>query len=242
MSYPAFRQWAIDNWYLLPVFLVMAAIVFVLLRLQSSLRTRSAGEIERLLVVDPALCAERLENNKLFRTVFRRPLIELWKLQAYMQLGQDENIDRTLAKLSDMKLEPRDRIEFYQQSLSYYAVMGRKDEALAARDSLRRFVYKAKAQDTEPYSTMLEEADIIVGVYIEHDTALIKKLTGKAEHTRDDVSRGIIQYRIAKLAYYKGDAKLLETYLSRAGKNLKGTAYEEIIEKAKTDPSILEIK
>lgn len=242
MDYNAFRQWAADNWYLLPVFLGMAAVVFVLLRAQNSLRERSAAEIERLLVVDPALCAERLENNRLFRAVFRKPVIELWKLQAYMQLGQDEKIDRTLARLADMKLEPRDKIEFYQQSLSYYAVLGRKDEALAARDSLRRFVYKARAQNNEPFSTMLEEADIIIGVYIEHNTALIKKLIGKAEHTKDNVSRGIIQYRIAKLAYYKGDDKLLETYLNRAEKNLRGTAYEEIIGKAKTEPSILEIK
>ncbi len=242
MDYPSFRQWAIDNWYLLPVFLGMAVIVFVLLRVQSSLRDRSAAEIERLLVTDPALCAERLENNRLFRTVFRKPVIELWKLQAYMQLGQDDKIERTLQSLRDMKLEPRDKIEFYQQSLSYYAVTGNSEEALAARDALRHFIFKAKAQDTEPYSSMLEEADIIVGVYIEHNTALIKKLIGKAEHTKNDISRGVIQYRIAKLAYYKGDEKLLGTYLSRAGKNLKGTAYEEIIEKAKTDPSILEIK
>lgn len=242
MSYPVFRQWVTDNWYLLPVFLVMAAVVFALLQLQNSLRIRSATEIERLLIIDPALCAERLENNMLFRTVFRKPVLELWKLQAYMQLGQDEKIDHTLKTLSEMKLEPRDKIELYQQSLSYYSVLGQKDEAVAARDSLRRFVYKAKAQDTEPYSTMLEEADIIVGVYIDHNTALIKKLIGKAEHTKDDVSRGIIQYRIAKLAYYKGDNKLLETYLNRAEKNLKGTAYEEIINTAKTDHSILEIK
>ncbi len=242
MNYLAFRQWAIDNWYLLPVFLGMAVIVFVLLRVQNSLRDQSAAGIERLLVTDPALCAERLENNKLFRTVFRKPVIELWKLQAYMRLGQDDRIETVLQRLRDMKLEPRDKIEFYQQSLSYYAVTGKRDEALAARDALRCFIVKAKAQETEPYASMLEEADVIVGVYIEHNTALIRKLIGKAEHTKNDISRGVTQYRIAKLAYYKGDAKLLETYLSRAGKNLKGTAYEEIIEKAKTDPSVLERK
>lgn len=242
MDYQAFRQWAADNLYLLPVFLAMAAVVFILLRVQNSLREHSAAEIERLLMTDPALCAERLENNRRLSAVFRKPVIELWKLQAYMQLGQDEKIEDSLNRLKKLKLEPRDRIEFLQQSLSYYAQVGKQDEALEARDSLRRFIIKAKAQDTEPYSAMLEEADTIIGVYVEHDTALIRKLIGKAEHTRDNISRGIIQYRIAKLAYFKGDEKLLSTYLSRAGKNLAGTAYEEIIQQANTNPSVLERK
>lgn len=116
MNYLAFRQWAIDNWYLLPVFLGMAVIVFVLLRVQNSLRDQSAAGIERLLVTDPALCAERLENNKLFRTVFRKPVIELWKLQAYMQLGEDDKIETALRRLRGMKLEPRDKIEFNHSS------------------------------------------------------------------------------------------------------------------------------
>lgn len=234
-----YRHWIAANWYLLPVFLGMAVIVFLLLRLQNSLRERSAAEIERLLVTDPALCAERLENNKLFRTVFRRPVIELWKLSAYMQLGQNEKIEAAIKKLNSLHLEPRDRLELYQQSLSYYALVGKNEEALASRDALRQFIRKAKAQDTEPYSSMLDEADTIIGVYVEHNTALIKKLIGKAEHTKNDMSRGILQYRIAKLAYYKGDEKLLETYLSRAGKNLSRTAYAEIIERAKADPSVL---
>lgn len=242
MDYLQFKQWISQNRHLLPVFLVMALIVFLLLRIQNDLRKRFAAEIERLLVTDPALCAERLENNKLLRTVFRKPILELWKLQAYMQLGQDKRIEETLQRLDGMRLEPRDKLEKYQQSLSYYAEVGKKEEAVQARDALRNFIYKAKAQNTEPYSSILQEADLIIGVYVEHDVSLIKKLIGKAEQTKDDVSRGIIQYRIAKLAYFKGDTALMETYLSRAGKNLKQTAYEIIIEKAQSDPAILEVK
>ena len=236
------RQWAAENWKLLPLFILMAVCVFALLRLQSSLRDRSAKEIERLLLVNPALCAERLENNRLFKTVFRRPVIELWKLQVYMQLGDDEKIENTIARLNGLKLEPRDKLELWQQSLSYYAVAGRKDEALAAANNLRRFITKAKLQETEPYASILEETETIVAVYIDKNTALIKKLIGRAEHTKDNITRGIIQFRIAKLAWFKKDFELMNTYLNRADKNLKNTAYSEIIAAAKTDPSILEIK
>ena len=54
--------------------------------------------------------------------------------------------------------------------------------------------------------------------------------------------RGIIQYRIAKLCYFKHDEEMMYLYLSRAEKNLKDTWYAPIIEQAKTDPSILERK
>ena len=242
MDFAAYKQWLISNAYLLPIFLIMAVIVFLLLRLQNSLRERSVAEIEHLLIADPALCAERLENNKLFRTVFRRPVIALWKLQAYMQLGDDEKIEATLTSLSKMHLEPRDTLEMYQQSLSYYAETGKKEEAIAARDSLRKFIIKAKAQNIEPYKTVLEEADTIIGVYVEHNTSLIKKLVGKAEHTKNDLDRGITQYRIAKLAYFKGDEDMVKTYLSRAEKNLKDTAYAEIIKAAQSDYSVLSEK
>lgn len=239
MDYLTIKQWCADNVFLLPVFLVITVVSFLLLRLQNSLRERSATEIEKLLATDPARCAERLENNKLFRTVFRKPVIELWKLQAYMLLGQDDRIEATLDALVKMRLEPRDKLEYYQQSLSYYAVIGKYDEAVKVCDDLHRFIIKAKAQYIEPYASILDEADTIVGVYVEHNTALIKKLIGKAEHTKNNISRGITQFRIAKLAYYKGDKQLLDTYLNRSEENLKGTAYEEIIEQAKIEPSIL---
>ena len=83
---------------------------------------------------------------------------------------------------------------------------------------------------------------MIIGVYVDHNTGLIKKLIGRAEHTKNNVMRGVTQFRIAKLAWFKGDTELMEIYLNRAGKNLKNTFYEPVIEAAKSDPKILETK
>ena len=77
---------------------------------------------------------------------------------------------------------------------------------------------------------------------MDHNTGLIKKLIGRAEHTKNDIMRGVTQFRIAKLAWFKGDTEMMELYLNRAGKNLKNTLYAPIIQAAKTDPSILETK
>lgn len=239
MIYQDFLSWVSKNLYLLPVFLVTVLAAFLLLRLQMALRERYAAMLESLLGSNPALCAERLENNRRLRLVFRRPVLELWKLDAYMRLGKDDEIERTVAVLEKMKLQPRDRLEFYKKSLSYYALTGKNERALEARDNLRSLIYSLKAQNAEQYAQMLEESDIIIGVYVEHNTALIKKLIGKAEHTKNDLMRGIIQYRIAKLAWFKNDTGLCETYLARAEKNLKNTAYMQIIEEAKTNPAIL---
>ena len=84
--------------------------------------------------------------------------------------------------------------------------------------------------------------ELIIGVYVEHNTGLIKKLIGRAEHTKNDILRGVTQFRVAKLAWFKGDRELMELYLNRAGKNLRNTLYEPIIEAAKADPGILETK
>lgn len=232
-------SWAEKNQYLILTFVLMVLVVFVLLRFQVHLREKYAGIIHTLMYSDPALCAERLENNRLFPLIFRRPLLELWKLGAFMQLGQNQKIEQSIVRLRKLKLQPRDKLDFYQKTLSYYALTGNRDAALQCRNDLYAFIHSVKAEKLERYAAILEESDIIIGVYVEHNTALIKKLIGRAEHTKNNVMRGILQYRIAKLAWFKNDSVLCETYLNRAEKNLKGTAYQSIIESAKENPEIL---
>ena len=190
-----------NNWYWLLVFAGMSVLVFLLLRLQVLLREHMAKNIQILLVRDPGLCLERLENNRRLKWLFRKPILLLWKLDCYLALGEDR-------------------------------------KALQTIDLLRN----AGADKEKHYAAILDEAEIIIGVYVDHNVSLIKKLTGRAEHTKNDVMRGVIQYRIAKLAWFKGDEELMRTYLTRAGKNLKGTLYAPIIEAAREDPSILETK
>lgn len=230
------------SWYWILIFAVMAVLVFFLLQFQAAMREHMTGTIEALLRQNPRLCLERLEHNRRLKLLFRKPVMELWRLDAYMALGEDDKARQTISGLRGMKLEPRDKLELYQKELSFYASCGEGELAKKARDDLKAFLKEAGADKEKTYAAILDEADIIIGVYVDHDTGLLKKLVGRAEHTKNDVIRGITQYRIAKLAWFKGDAAMVQTYLSRAGKNLQGTWYAPIIEAAKVDPRILETK
>lgn len=235
-------NWLSANWQWLAAFVLMVSVAFILMRLQTALRDRAAQEIQTLLRTDPATCAERLENNRLLKLIFRKQVISLWLLDAYMLIGQQEKTLAAIQKLDKMRLEPRDKLEFYQKRLSYYAASDEPAEARKSRDQLYDFMKKTEILETEPYSTIMEEADLIIGIYVDKNTGLIKKLIGRAEHTKNDIMRGVTQFRIAKLAYFKGDQQLMTTYLSRAAKNLKGTWYAPIIAQAQSDPTILEHK
>lgn len=231
-----------NNWYWLLIFGVMAVLVFLMLRLQVMLREHTAVVIQNLLVTDPKLCLERLENNRRLKWLYRKPILLLWKLDCYMALGEDENARQTIAQLRKARLEPRDKLELYQKEISFFSTTGEGEKAKKSLEDMQAFLKKVGADKEKQYAAILEEAEIIIGVYVDHNTGLIKKLTGRAEHTKNDIMRGIIQYRIAKLAWFKGDKELVATYLNRAGKNLKGTLYAPIIAAAKEDPSVLEIK
>lgn len=230
------------SWYWILIFAVMAVLVFFLLQFQAAMREHMTGTIEALLRQNPRLCLERLDHNRRLKLLFRKPVMELWRLDAYMALGEDDKARQTISGLRGMKLEPRNKLELYQKELSFYASCGEGELAKKARDDLKAFLKEAGADKEKTYAAILDEADIIIGVYVDHDTGLLKKLVGRAEHTKNDVMRGITQYRIAKLAWFKGDAAMVQTYLSRAGKNLQGTWYAPIIEAAKVDPRILETK
>ena len=231
-----------NAWYWLLIFAVTAGLVFALLRLQAFLRDQMARTIETLLRQDPGLCLERLEHNRRLKLLFRRPVLELWKLDACMALGEDGKARQIIDGLRRSKLEPRDKLELYQKEISFFAASGDGERAKQARDDLKAFLKEVGADKEKAYAAILDEADLIIGVYVEHNTGLIKKLTGRAEHTKNDIMRGITQYRIAKLAWFKGDEAMMQTYLSRAGKNLQGTWYAPIIEQAKADPRVLETK
>lgn len=230
------------NWYWLLIFAGMSLFIFLLLRMQVMLRDHMAKTIEVLLVQDPKLCLERLENNRRLKWLFRKPVLLLWKLDCYLALGEDEKARQTIGSLRDAKLEPMDKLKLYQKEISFFSTSGNGERAKKACADLKGFLKEAGADKDKHYASILEEAEMIIGVYVDHNTGLIKKLVGRAEHTKNDIMRGITQFRIAKLAWFKGDTDMMQTYLRRAEKNLQGTLYAPVIEAAKEDPRILEIK
>ena len=112
------------NWHLLLIFVGMSVAMFLLLRLQVVLREQTARTIRTLMSRDPALCLERLENNRRLKWLYRKPVLLLWKLDCYLALGEDGKARYTIEQLRKAKLEPMDKLELYQKEISFFAVTG----------------------------------------------------------------------------------------------------------------------
>lgn len=226
-------------WIIIPTAVMMVA-VFLGLWLLGTARTYAERELKALYRKDVSLYLERLEHNRKLRLVFRRPVLLLYKLEGYMRLGDEKEIRRLIGQLDNMKLQPRDKLLFYQDRLSYFVSAGEWDEARASRDALVDFLRRAKADRQETYQKVIDDADQIIGVYVDRDTSLIIPMKNQAAATADPVQRGVLQYRIAKLYHFAGDGDMVQVYLKRAAKNLQNTYYAVMIKEALEDHTALE--
>lgn len=220
----------------------MVILAFVLLRLLLYARRQSEETLKKLLASNVDVYLERLENNKLLKLVFRKPVLLLYRLDGYLKTGDDGEALRTIRELDGMKLEPRDKVEFLQKRMSFFVSTGDEKEARASLDRLRIFLHSVQADEVEKYKTMLDEGQEIVRVYLDRDISYMNALLAKAKRTEHPVLRGVMYFRLAKLAHFKDDGEEAESYLRLAGETLGGTAYEEIIRQALVTPEILETK
>lgn len=228
--------------YALPIGMcvLLMILVFIALYLLSLARAQSERELRALLRRDPRLYIERLENNRRLKLVFRPAVLLLYKLEGYMSLNDDGKCRELIAKLDGMKLQPRDRLQFYQTKLSFYAYAGDGEQAKATLTQLEDFLHKSGADEVDQYKKLLRQARQIVAVYVDKDISMLPKLQRQAAATKDGADRGLLQFRIAKLSHYAGNEDQAEVYLNRASKNLKNTAYSVIIDSALEDHSVLE--
>jgi len=220
----------------------MVILAFVLLRLLLYARRQSEETLKKLLTSNVDVYLERLENNKLLKLVFRKPVLLLYRLDGYLKTGDDGKALRTIRELDGMKLEPRDKVEFLQKRMSFFVSTGDEKEARASLDRLRIFLHSVQADEVEKYKTMLDEGQEIIRVYLDRDVSYMDALLAKAKRTEHPVLRGVMYFRLAKLAHFKGDKEETERDLRLAGETLGGTAYEEIIRQALVGPEILETK
>lgn len=223
-------------------FAVMVVLAFVLLQFLVYFRRQAEDELNRLFNSDINLYLERLENNKRLSYIFRKPIMLLLKLDGYLKTGNDDAIRALVTELDSMKLEPRDKVEYYQKRMSFFVSVGEADEAKLSFDMLQTYLHKVKADETDRYRTLLEEGQEIISVYLDKDVSYMDELKKKAEHTEHPVLRGVMYFRLAKLAHFKGDAEQREKFLKVAAKTLSDTDYEEIIKQALLTPELLETK
>ncbi len=219
---------------------ILFVLVIAILLALNLTRQKVLAKLKNILFVEnnPALYFQALQSSRL-PLLLRRNSILLLKLDGLMYKGANAEIESTIDELDSIRLKPAEKLEFLQKKLSYYVGTQNRERATAAFESLDRFIGKA---DVEKYQKIMEEARLLIQIYIEKDTHLIGRLIADSEQQADPYSKGITQYRIAKLAYYKDDSKLMNQFLACAKQNLQGTPWQTIIEQAMKDSHILEVK
>ncbi|NCB73149.1 MAG: hypothetical protein EOM51_00180 [Clostridia bacterium] len=222
-------------------FAVMLVLVFALMQLLVYSRRQAERELDALRNSNLKLYLERLENNKRLALVFRKPILLLYKLDGYLKAGDDDKVRAVIQELDGMKLEPRDKVEYLQKRMSFFVSVLDAEEARASFSKLSDYLVSVKADTVELYRTMLDEGEEIIRVYLDRDISYMGDLLKKAESTQHPVLRGIMYFRLAKLAHFKGDNEARKKYLELAESPLRGTDYEEIIAKALVSPEALEI-
>ena len=222
-------------------FAVMLVLVFALMQLLLYSRRQAEQELETLRSSNLKLYLERLENNKRLALVFRRPILLLYKLDGYLRSGDDDKVRAIIKELDGMKLEPRDKVEYLQKRMSFFVSVLEPEEARASYSRLSAYLVSVKVDTVDLYRTMLDEGEEIIRVYLDRDISYMDELLKKAESTEHPVLRGIMYFRLAKLAHFKGDADSRKKYLELAQRTLGGTDYEQIINSALVSPEILEI-
>jgi len=223
-------------------FVVMVLLAFVSIRLTLSLRASAEKELAQLQYTNPALYAERLKNNPRLTWVFRKNEILLMKLEGQMRLGQDEEIQRLIETLDSKRLLPREKVDYLQKRMSFFASVGDVEEAKVSFEMLETYLRSVKADEVEKYRLLLEEGEEIIQVYLDKNPGYSSVLQSKLAATTNSVQKGIRLYRLAKLSWFAQDESSARSYLAQAKPLLQGSDYAPIIEQAAIDLRLLAIK
>lgn len=223
------------------IYPIILFILFIGLRIVLvKMRKKTDLELQRLLFkLRNLFLYEELLNNPRLGLLFTKTEKEFLRLNGYMALGSDEKIIKQFDMLSKLKLKPKLALDLYHKEMTYYIDAVKYDKALISYNKLKKILLKQKQEQAKK---LLEEADLIVSIYIKKDITLIPLLIEKEKHTDHMLMKGVIYYRLAKLSYFAKKLKDVDLYLKRAEPLLKQTTYESIINSAFKDYHILQTK
>lgn len=221
--------------YGLVIFLIFVGVRFVL----NIIRKRTLNELDILLYQRQNFYLyHELLNNKRLKWIFTKNTIAIMNLKGYLLAGDEELINQTIKELDQRKLEPYEKLDYYQKRFSYFVSKNNQEEASQSLEHLKK-LFKKKNEKTQ---AIIDEAELIYHIYLLHDTSLIPTLIDKANNQSDPIMRGITEYRLAKLYYYANNSRKVEAYLEKAKENVQGTYWYPIVIEALRDHSILAIK
>lgn len=205
-----------------------------------TLRKKTDQELQRLLfVLNNLYLFEELLNNKRLNFLFTQSEKEMLRLNGFIALGTHQQVIGQFDYLSKMKLKSKLALELYHKEMTYYIETSSYDKALKSYEKLKNILAHQKHEQAKK---ILDEAEMIINIYIHHDITLVDHLILLEKETSNQLMKGVIYYRLAKLSYFAKRDKDTLMYLNKAKPLLKKTTYEPIIEEALKDTHILKTK
>ena len=220
-------------------FITLLFLIFLIIFLLNKLREKTTNELEKVLYIQnkPKLYLQLLKNGKL-KIIYKRSTLYQFKLNAYLLLGDDFQIENITKSLDIMKMTKGESLEYNQKKLSYYCSQSNKEKAHAAFNKIENILSKAKGNKAK---LIRKESKLIFDIYINHDTNLIKELE-RIQVNQQGIIRGLTLYRLAKLSYFDQNNKKAQAYLVQAKELLRNTVWFDIVESALKNMSILNYK
>ena len=185
----------------------------------------------------PELYQEMLKSKRL-RLVLRRSTLTLLELEGYYYIRDEDRAQQTATILENMKLSSSEQFTFYQKALCFSVSLGKVNDSTEYLQKLENLL---KNQTNPKFIAILEDARLLVGVYINKDVSLLPELE-RLEKQQTGTQKGLTQYRMAKLYYYKGDVERTVAILKQSERNLEGTVWYPLVQQALVDNSELEVK
>lgn len=212
--------------------LIMVAVAVVILAV---LRMGQRAVLRELADVlyrqnNPGKYLNMLESGRL-KIVLRRGTIALLRLDGYSYAGDKARFEAAAAVLGTMKQRPEERLSFYRKGLDFAVLCS---DAAQAEEYLGRLDQLLAREQDPKLCDILADAHLLVGVHIRYDLSLIPRLEALATEQQGH-QKGITCYRLANLYHVAGDDVSSERSLEQAGELLKSTAWQDLIDRARSD-------
>lgn len=225
--------WNIDVVYLL----ILVAISMLLLFLMRALQRSALQELSRTLYEqgDEQRYLQMLDSKRL-SVVLRRSTVALLRLDGHIYADDADGVWDSCAQLEGLRTKQAEKLNWYQKALAFAVSKGDKKRAKEYYGRLQTLLEKEKDPGLQ---AVLEDAKLLVGVYIDKNTRLVPKLEKLAKEQEGN-QLGLTQYRLAKLYHFNKEDKKAAQALRAAQDNLAGTVWLPVVRAAINDSKVLE--
>lgn len=194
------------------------------------------GSLSALLVAGRKDAFESKLNSALSRLVLRPGTAALLGLEGAIYFGDGDGVMAAAASLEKLRLKAGERLSWYRKMLAFAVTSGNKK---LAGDYLQRMEQLLASEKDPDLQKVLEDARLLVGVYLSRDTSLIPALEQLAEQQKGS-RKGLSQYRLAKLYHYSNKPEKATAALRLAEENLEGSPWQQVARRALEDVTVLE--